>query len=46
MPVRPDSDDVDLRSLSTEGREVLMLQAAKGYYNSTAPWRTSPSSSA
>ncbi|TLU70940.1 sugar-binding transcriptional regulator [Lichenicoccus roseus] len=33
MPVRPDSDDVDLRSLSTEGREVLMLQAAKGYYN-------------
>jgi deoxyribonucleoside regulator len=34
MSLRADQDnDVDLRNLSTEGREMLMLQAAKGYYD-------------
>ncbi|MGI4748302.1 MAG: sugar-binding transcriptional regulator [Janthinobacterium lividum] len=34
MSLRTDQDnDVDLRNLSTEGREMLMLQAAKGYYD-------------
>ena len=34
MRTGPDPEaDVDLRSLSTEGRELLTLQAAKAYYN-------------
>ena len=33
MPVRTDTDEVDLRSLSGEAREALMVQAAKGYYD-------------
>lgn len=34
MSLRADQDnDVDLRNLSTEGREMLMLQAAKAYYD-------------
>jgi deoxyribonucleoside regulator len=36
MPARTDRsapDEVDLRSLSSEGREALMVQAAKAYYD-------------
>jgi deoxyribonucleoside regulator len=33
MTARAEADDIDLRSLSAEGRELLMLQAAKGYYD-------------
>ena len=30
---RPAPDEVDLRNLSSEGREALMVQAAKAYYD-------------
>ncbi len=30
--MRAEPDEVDLRSLSSEGRDLLMLQVAKGYY--------------
>ncbi len=33
MSGRGEADEVDLRSLSTEARELLTLQAAKAYYN-------------
>ena len=34
MPERTEaSDEIDLRSLSSDGRESLMVQAAKGYYD-------------
>ncbi len=32
MPARIELDEIDLRTLSSEGREALMVQAAKGYY--------------
>lgn len=32
MPARIEADEIDLRTLSSEGRDALMVQAAKGYY--------------
>ncbi|MCQ8278800.1 sugar-binding transcriptional regulator [Acetobacteraceae bacterium KSS8] len=32
MPARTELEEIDFRTLSSEGREALMVQAAKGYY--------------